>query len=98
MWSLLQHKIKIKFMGIKQFFTKQAAKYATRNLPDDQKEMINALVTLNPELFEKIAKETKELVKQGKPEMYAGFEVMKKYQKELQELTAKAGMQKVVQR
>ena len=85
-------------MGIKQFFTKQAAKYATRNLPDDQKEMINALVTLNPELFEKIAKETKELVKQGKPEMYAGFEVMKKYQKELQELTAKAGMQKVVQR
>jgi hypothetical protein len=85
-------------MGIKQFFTKQAAKYATRNLPDDQKEMINALVTLNPELFEKIAKETKELVKQGKPEMYAGFEVMKKYQKELQELTAQAGMQKVVQR
>ena len=85
-------------MGIKQFFTKQAAKYATRNLPEDQKEMINSLVSLNPELFEKIAKETQELVKQGKPEMYAGFEVMKKYQKELQELTAKAGMQKVVQR
>ena len=85
-------------MGIKQFFTKQAAKYATRNLPDDQKEMVNALVSLNPELFEKIAKEKEELVKQGKPEMYASFEVMKKYQKELQELTAKAGLQKTVQK
>jgi hypothetical protein len=85
-------------MGIKQFFTKQAAKYATRNLPDDQKEIINALVGENPALFEKIAKETQELVKQGKPEMYAGFEVMKKYQKELQEVAAKAGVQQKVER
>ncbi|MEI6352938.1 MAG: hypothetical protein WCO35_03330 [Candidatus Nomurabacteria bacterium] len=85
-------------MGIKQFFTKQATKYATRNLPEDQKEMINSLVSLNPELFEKIAKETQELVKQGKPEMYASFEVMKKYQKELQDLTAKAGLQKTITR
>lgn len=83
-------------MGIKQFFTKQAAKYATRKLPEDQKEMINSLVEENPELFEKIAKETKELVKQGKPEMYASFEIMKKYQKELQEVAAKAGVQKTV--
>lgn len=85
-------------MGIKQFLTKQATKYATRNLPEDQKEMINSLVALNPELFEKIAKETKELVKQGKPEMYAGFEIMKKYQKELQEVAAKTGLQKKVER
>ncbi len=85
-------------MGIKQFLTKQATKYATRKLPEDQKEMINALVEQDPELFEKIAKETKELVKAGKPEMYASFEVMKKYQKELQEVAAKAGLQKVVQR
>ncbi len=85
-------------MGIKQFFTKQAAKYATRNLPDDQKEMINALVGQDPQLFEKIAKETQELIKSGKPEMYASFEIMKKYQKELQEVAAKAGIQKEVQR
>ncbi|MFO0743698.1 MAG: hypothetical protein U0469_01430 [Candidatus Paceibacterota bacterium] len=85
-------------MGIKQFFTKQAAKYATRNLPEDQKEMIQKLVEVDPKLFEKIAKETQELVKAGKPEMYAGFEVMKKYQKELQEVAAKAGLQQTVQR
>lgn len=85
-------------MGIKQFFTKQAAKYATRNLPEDQKEMINALVSQDPELFEKIAKETKELVKAGKPEMYASFEIMKKYQKELQEVAERAGVQKEIKR
>jgi len=85
-------------MGIKQFFTKQAAKYATRNLPEDQKEMIQKLVEVDPALFEKIAKETQELVKAGKPEMYASFEVMKKYQAQLQEVAAKAGLQQVVKR
>jgi len=85
-------------MGIKQFFTQQAAKYATRNLPEDQKEMIQKLVELDPALFEKIAKETEVLVKSGKPEMYASFEIMKKYQKELQELSAKAGLQQIIKR
>lgn len=85
-------------MGIKQFFTKQAAKYATRNLPEDQKEMINTLVNQDPKLFEKIAKETQELIKAGKPEMYASFEVMKKYQKELQDIAGKAGLQKTIER
>ncbi|MDQ1281804.1 MAG: hypothetical protein QG630_155 [Patescibacteria group bacterium] len=85
-------------MGIKQFFTKQAAKYATRNLPADQKEMIQKLVEVDPKLFEKIAKETQELVKAGKPEMYASFEIMKKYQAELQEVAAKAGVQQTITR
>jgi len=85
-------------MGIKNFFTKQAAKYATRNLPEDQKKMIQSLVELDPELFAKIAKETEVLVKAGKPEVYASFEIMKKYQKELQTLSAKAGLQKIIQR
>ena len=85
-------------MGIKQFFTKQAAKYATRNLPEDQKEMIQKLVEVDPKLFEKIAKETQQLVKAGKPEMYASFEIMKKYQAELQEVAAKAGVQQTITR
>ena len=85
-------------MGIKQFFTKQAAKYATRNLPEDQKEMIQKLVEVDPALFEKIAKETQELVKAGKPEMYASFEVMKKYKAQLQEVAAKAGLQQTITR
>ena len=85
-------------MGIKDFFTKQATKYATRNLPEDQKEMIKKLVEVDPQLFEKIAKETQELIKAGKPEMYASFEIMKKYQKELQNVAAKAGLQQTITR
>lgn len=70
---------------IKNFFLKNAAKFGTRNMPKDQQEMVMKIIEKNPAIFEKIAKETKELIDAGKPEMYATFEVMQKYQKELQE-------------
>jgi hypothetical protein len=69
---------------IKEFLLKQAIKHGTKNLPKDQAEMLQKAVEKNPKLFEKIAKEIDELKKQGKPEMYAALDVMKKYQKELQ--------------
>ena len=71
---------------VKDFFLKNAAKFGTRNLPKDQQEMIMNIVEKNPGLFEKIAKETKALTDAGKPEMYATFEIMQKYQKDLQEI------------
>lgn len=71
---------------IKEFLLKQAVKHGTKNLPKEQAEMLAAAVEKNPKLFEKIAKEIDELKKSGKPEMYAALDVMKKYQKELQEL------------
>jgi hypothetical protein len=74
---------------IKEFFLKQAVKYGAKDLPKDQREMLSSAVEKNPKLFEKIAKEIKELQKTGKPEMYASLDVMKKYQKELQELFKK---------
>ena len=74
---------------IKEFFLKQAVKYGTKNLPKDQQAMMLKAVEENPELFEKIAKEIDVLKKQGKPEMYASLDVMKKYQKELQALFQK---------
>jgi len=70
---------------IKEFLIRQAVKRGTKNLPKEQAEMLTAAVEKNPELFTKIAKEIEELKKQGKPEMYAALDVMKKYQKELQE-------------
>ncbi len=73
-------------MSIKGFFLKQAVKYNTKNLPKDQQEALTHAVEKNPDLFSKIAKEIDALKKQGKPEMYASLDVMKKYQKELQEL------------
>jgi hypothetical protein len=74
---------------IKEFFLKQAVKYGTKNLPKEQQEIMMKAVEENPELFEKIAKEIDALKKQGKPEMYASLDVMKKYQKELQALFKK---------
>jgi hypothetical protein len=73
-------------MSIRQFFLKQAAKVGTRNLPKDQQEMIMTLMEKDPALFENIAKEIKALTDAGKPEMYASFEVMQKYQSKLAEL------------
>jgi hypothetical protein len=72
-------------MGIRDFFVKQAVKHGTKDLPKEQQELLQKAVDKNPELFGKIAKEIDELKKQGKPEMYAALDVMKKYQKELQE-------------
>lgn len=71
---------------IKEFFIKQAIKHGTKNLPKDQQEMLQQAVEKDPKLFEKIATEIEALKKQGKPEMYAALDVMKKYQKELQGL------------
>jgi hypothetical protein len=71
---------------IKEFFLKQAVKHGAKNLPKDQQEMLQKAVEKNPKLFEKIATEIDALKKSGKPEMYAAMDVMKKYQKELQEL------------
>lgn len=74
---------------IKEFFIKQAIKRGAKDLPKEQQEMLAKAVEKNPELFSKIAKEIEALKKQGKPEMYASLDVMKKYQKELQELFQK---------
>ncbi len=76
-------------MGIRDFFVKQAVKHGTKNLPKAQAEALQMAVEKNPELFSKIAKEIEALKKTGKPEEYAAFDVMKKYQKELQALFEK---------
>jgi hypothetical protein len=73
-------------MGIRDFFVKQAVKHGAKDLPKDQQELLAKAVEKNPELFAKISKEIEALKKQGKPEMYASLDVMKKYQKEMQEL------------
>jgi uncharacterized protein YjgD (DUF1641 family) len=74
---------------IKEFLLKQAVKHGTKDLPKEQQEMLSKAVEKNPDLFSKIAKEIDELKKSGKPEMYAALDIMKKYQKELQETFGK---------
>ena len=77
---------------IKQFFLKQAAKLGTKGLPKEQQEVILKLIEKKPELFEKIAQEIKVLTDKGTPEMYAAFEVMKRYEKDLQGAVTDSGL------
>jgi hypothetical protein len=75
-------------MGIKDFFVKKMLKSQLKKsgLPEAQQEKLLEGMMKNPELFEKIAKEIKALEKQGKSQMVASMEVMKKYQSELREV------------
>ncbi len=73
-------------MGIKNFFLKKYMKAKMKGVPEEQQEMIIKLVEKNPELFEKIGKEVKQKTKEGKSEMAATMEVMRKYQGEIQRL------------
>ncbi|MEX0935125.1 MAG: hypothetical protein WDZ70_02270 [Candidatus Paceibacterota bacterium] len=57
-----------------------------KGVPQSQKDMILGMMEKNPELFEKIQKEIKAKQKDGKGEMAATMEVMRKYQAELQKL------------
>lgn len=76
-------------MGIKDFFVKKLIQSKLKNVPEEQQEQIIKLVTENPELFEKIGKEIQQKTKEGKSEMVASMEVMRKYQSEIQKVVQK---------
>ena len=74
-------------MGIKNFFLKKAIKHKTKDMPQNQQEMVMKLVEDNPELFEKIGNEIQHKIKkEGKSQMAATMEVMRKYQGDIQKL------------
>lgn len=67
-----------------------------KDLPKEQQELIMNLIKNNPELFQKIAKEVEDLKKKGINEMYAGMQVMKKYQSELAKLVPQQTIERKV--
>lgn len=75
-------------MGIKDFFVKKmlASQFKKTGLPQEQQDMIISAVLKNPQFFEKIAQEAKQLEKQGKSQQVAMMEVMRKHQGELQKI------------
>ena len=73
-------------MGIKNYFLKKYLKTKMKGVPEEQQEMIIKLVEKNPQLFEKIGNEVKQKTKEGKNEMAATMEVMRKYQSDIQKL------------
>jgi ribosome recycling factor len=76
-------------MGIKDFFVKKFIESKLKDLPEEQREQIVKLVSENPELFEKIGKDIQQKIKEGKSEMAASMEVMRKYQSEMQKIMKK---------
>lgn len=75
-------------MGIKDFFMRKVLKGQLKKsgLPEAQQERLLEGMLKNPELFKKIGEEIKALQKQGKNQMSASMEVMKKYQNELRDI------------
>lgn len=59
-----------------------------KGVPQDQVDMIMALIDQKPELFKKIAEEIEARTKKGEHQMFATMEVMKKYGGELREVMA----------
>lgn len=75
------------FGGIKNFFVKKMLEKQLKNIPSAQREQIMNMVTKNPDFFQKIAKEVENKKKhEGKDEMSATMEVMRKYQNEFRNL------------
>lgn len=74
------------FNKLKNYLVRKGVERQLKNVSPDQKDMIMGAVEKNPELFQKISKEIDEKTKQGKGQMAASIEVMKKYQNELREV------------
>lgn len=72
------------FGKIKEYAIKKVLQSQLKNVPEDQKEMIMAMVEKNPKLFEQVAKELQaEMKVNGNNQMAAAMKVLPKYQKEL---------------
>lgn len=65
---------------------KQLLKSKMKGVPEAEQEKILNLVESNPEFFTKIGEEVKQKMKEGKGEMEATMEVMRKHQGELQKM------------
>lgn len=74
------------FGNVKNTAIKKLVKSQLKNVPTEQREMIEQMVEKNPELFAKIAQEAQELVKGGMDQMTAMMQVSQKYKGDLQKL------------
>lgn len=74
---------------IKDFLMRKMLEKQLKNVPKDQQEKLIAMVTQNPELFQKIATEVKAKTDSGMDQMKATMEVMKNHESELRQLNTK---------
>ena len=81
-------------MGVKDFFMKKMLEKQMKDLPADQRDQMIAVISENPEFFQNIAKEIKQKQKEGRDQMAATMEVMRKHQGELQKILGPQQQQK----
>ena len=74
--------------GLKNKALEKVMESQLAKLPPEQREVVMAMISENPELFEKIGKEIEDAKKAGTPEIYATMTIMKKYQSQLQNLVS----------
>ncbi|OHA87994.1 MAG: hypothetical protein A2653_02750 [Candidatus Zambryskibacteria bacterium RIFCSPHIGHO2_01_FULL_43_25] len=65
------------------FLFRKLVESKLKDVPPQQREMIFSVLEKNPEFFERIAKEVKELQDGGKDQQAAVMEVMQRHQAEL---------------
>jgi uncharacterized protein (DUF885 family) len=68
------------------FLMKKFLKSQMKGVPEDQVDIILDMMEKDPELFQKIAEEIKTEVSNGKDQMTASMEVMKRHESELRKL------------
>jgi hypothetical protein len=73
-------------MGIKDFFLKQALKYKLKDVPEEQRDKLMAVMEAHPDFFKKIGDKVQQRVKNGESEMVATMAVMREHQAELQKI------------
>ena len=73
-------------MGIKDFLMKKLIGSKLKHLPQDQQDMILALVSENPECFKEIQTQVEAKKKQGQNEQMAMMQVMRENQAQIQKL------------
>ncbi len=73
-------------MGVKDFLIKKLVRSKMKGLPQEQQDMIIALVSENPEFFKKIQAQIESKKKQGQNEQMAMMQVMRENQAEIQKM------------
>ncbi len=73
-------------MSIKDFLMKKMLQSQLKGVPQAEQDKLFAMIEKNPDLFQKIALEVQEQMKNGKDQMSATMEVAKKYESDLKGL------------
>jgi hypothetical protein len=73
-------------MGIKDFFLKQALKHKMKDVPEEQRERLLAVMEKHPDFFKKTGDEIQRKIKGGMSEMAATMVVMREHQAEFQKI------------